>query len=42
LFTLGAVGQLQTAAIARGLGELDQTATIQVLEEIVGVQVRKK
>ena len=42
LFTLGAVGQLQTAAIARGLGELDQTATIQVLEEIVGVQARKK
>jgi len=42
LFTLGAVGQLQIAAVARGLGDLDQTATIQVLEEIAGVQVRAR
>ncbi|MBI4735464.1 MAG: NAD(P)-dependent oxidoreductase [candidate division NC10 bacterium] len=40
LFGLGTVGQLQTAALAKGLGELDQIATIQVLEEIAGVQVR--
>jgi 3-hydroxyisobutyrate dehydrogenase-like beta-hydroxyacid dehydrogenase len=42
LFTLAAVGQVQTAALAKGLGDLDQTATIRVLEEIVGVQVRRK
>jgi 3-hydroxyisobutyrate dehydrogenase-like beta-hydroxyacid dehydrogenase len=42
LFTLAAVGQLQTAALAKGLGELDQIATIQVLEEIAGVQVRQR
>lgn len=41
LFTLAAVGQLQTAALAKGLGDLDQTATIQVLEEIVGLPVRQ-
>jgi 3-hydroxyisobutyrate dehydrogenase-like beta-hydroxyacid dehydrogenase len=41
LFTLAAVGQVQTAALARGLGDLDQAATIRVLEEIVGVQVRR-
>ncbi|HWT79455.1 MAG TPA: NAD(P)-dependent oxidoreductase, partial [Candidatus Methylomirabilis sp.] len=42
LFGLAAVAQLQTAALAKGLGDLDQTATIQVLEEIAGVQVRKR
>lgn len=42
LFGLAAVAQLQTAALAKGLGELDQTATIQVLEEIVGVAVRRR
>ncbi len=42
LFALAAVGQLQTAALAKGLGDLDQTATIQVLEEIVGHPVRQK
>lgn len=42
LFGLGAVAQLQTAALARGLGELDQTATIRVLEEIAGVEVRRR
>lgn len=41
LFSLAAVGQLQTAALAKGLGDLDQTATIQVLEEIVGLPVRQ-
>ncbi len=41
LFTLSAVGQLQTAALARDLGDLDHIATIQVLEEIVGIQVRQ-
>ncbi|MFI5338216.1 MAG: NAD(P)-dependent oxidoreductase [Candidatus Methylomirabilales bacterium] len=41
LFGLAAVAQLQTAALAKGLGELDQIATIQVLEEIAGVQVRR-
>ena len=42
LFGLAAVAQLQIAALAKGLGDLDQTATIQVLEEIVGVQVRQR
>lgn len=41
LFGLGTVAQLQTAALARGLGDLDQTAAIQVLEEITGVRVRR-
>jgi 3-hydroxyisobutyrate dehydrogenase-like beta-hydroxyacid dehydrogenase len=39
LFTLSAVGQLQTAALAKGLGDLDHIATIQVLEEIAGIPV---
>jgi 3-hydroxyisobutyrate dehydrogenase-like beta-hydroxyacid dehydrogenase len=42
LFGLAAVAQLQTAALAKGLGEVDQTATIQVLEEIAGVRVRQR
>ncbi len=42
LFGLAAVAQLQTAALAKGLGEFDQIATVQVLEEIAGVQVRKR
>jgi len=42
LFGLAAVAQLQTAALAKGLGELDQIATIQVLEEIAGVRVRQR
>jgi len=41
LFTLSAVGQLQTAAPAKGLGDLDHIATIQVLEEIAGIRVRQ-
>ncbi len=41
LFSLAAVGQLQTAALAKGLGDLDQTAAIQVLEAIAGLQVRQ-
>ena len=39
---LGAVAQLQAAALAKGLGDHDQIATIQVLEEIAGVRVRKR
>ena len=42
LFTTGTVAQLQGAALARGMGDLDQTATIQVLEAIAGVSVRKR
>jgi 3-hydroxyisobutyrate dehydrogenase-like beta-hydroxyacid dehydrogenase len=42
LFGLAAVAQLQIAALAKGLGESDQTATIQVLEEIAGVRVRQQ
>jgi 3-hydroxyisobutyrate dehydrogenase-like beta-hydroxyacid dehydrogenase len=42
LSSLETVAELQTAALAKGLGDLDQTATIQVLEEIVGIQVRKR
>ena len=42
LFGLATVSQLQTAALAQGLGELDQIATIQVLERIAGVQVRRR
>lgn len=42
LSSLETVAQLQTAALAKGLGDLDQTATIQVLEEIAGVRVRKR
>jgi len=30
------------AALAKGLGEPDQTATIQILEEIAGTKVRKR
>jgi 3-hydroxyisobutyrate dehydrogenase-like beta-hydroxyacid dehydrogenase len=42
LSSLETVAQLQRAALAKGLGDLDQTATIQVLEEIVGITVRKR
>jgi len=42
LFALSAVGQLQTAAMAKGLGDLDHIATIQVLEDIAGVRVRQR
>jgi 3-hydroxyisobutyrate dehydrogenase-like beta-hydroxyacid dehydrogenase len=42
MFTTGTVAQLQTAALGKGMGDLDQTATIQVLEEIAGVKVRKR
>jgi 3-hydroxyisobutyrate dehydrogenase-like beta-hydroxyacid dehydrogenase len=42
LFTLGSVAQLQCAALAKGMGDLDQSATIRVLEEIAGVQVRTR
>lgn len=41
LASLEMVAQLQAAALAKGLGDLDQTATIQVLEEIAGIKVRR-
>jgi len=41
MFALGAVAQLQAAALAKGWGDLDQTVTIQVLEEIAGTRVRR-
>lgn len=42
LSSLDTVAQLQRAALAKDLGDLDQTATIQVLEEIAGVRARKR
>lgn len=42
MFSLGTVAQFQAAALAKGYGELDQTATMQVLEDIIGVQVRSR
>jgi hypothetical protein len=41
MFALGVVAQLQAAALAKGYGDLDQTVTIRILEEIAGVQARK-
>jgi 3-hydroxyisobutyrate dehydrogenase len=41
LFALASVAQVQAAALARGYGELDQTATMQVLEEIAGFRVSR-
>lgn len=40
MFALAAVAQLQAAAIAKGYGDLDQTVTMKLLEEIIGVEVR--
>ncbi|HYL81065.1 MAG TPA: NAD(P)-dependent oxidoreductase [Candidatus Acidoferrum sp.] len=40
MFALASVAQLQAAALAKGYGELDQTATMQVLEELGGFRVR--
>jgi 3-hydroxyisobutyrate dehydrogenase-like beta-hydroxyacid dehydrogenase len=42
LFAAAAVAQVQAAALAKGWGDSDQTVTIQLLEEIAGVQVRKR
>ncbi len=42
LSALETVAKLQTAALAKGLGELDQSATIRVLEDIVGIEVRRR
>jgi 3-hydroxyisobutyrate dehydrogenase-like beta-hydroxyacid dehydrogenase len=42
MFAIGAVAQLQAAALAKGYGDLDQTVTVRILEEIAGVQVRKR
>jgi len=41
MFALASVAQLQAAALARGYGELDQTATMQLLEEIAGFRVQR-
>lgn len=40
MFALGAVAQLQAAALAKGYGDLDQTVTVRILEEIAGVEAR--
>jgi 3-hydroxyisobutyrate dehydrogenase-like beta-hydroxyacid dehydrogenase len=42
MFALGAVAQLQAAALAKGYGDLDQTVTVRILEEIAGVQARRE
>jgi 3-hydroxyisobutyrate dehydrogenase-like beta-hydroxyacid dehydrogenase len=42
MFALASVAQLQAAAIAKGYADLDQTVTMKLLEEIIGVEVRKK
>ncbi len=41
MFALSSIAQLQSAAIARGYGDLDQTATMKLLEEIAGIRVGK-
>ncbi len=41
LFALASVAQVQAAALARGYGDLDHTATMRVLEEIAGFRVRE-
>ncbi len=42
MFALSAVAQVQAAAMAKGYGDLDQTVTMRVLEELVGIEVRGK
>ncbi len=42
MFALASVAQLQAAALAKGYGDLDQTVTMKLLEEIVGVEARKR
>lgn len=42
MFALSAVAQVQAAAMAKGYADLDQTVTMRLLEEIVGIEVRKK
>lgn len=42
MFALSAVAQVQAAAMAKGYGDLDQTVTMRVLEELVGIEVRRK
>jgi len=41
LFSLGSVAQLQAAALAKGYGDLDQSATMKLLEDLTGVSVRQ-
>jgi 3-hydroxyisobutyrate dehydrogenase-like beta-hydroxyacid dehydrogenase len=42
MFSLATVAQFQAAALAKGYGELDQTATMQVLEDLIGVKARAR
>ena len=42
MFALASVAQVQAVALAKGYGELDQSVTMRVLEEIVGVEVRRR
>jgi 3-hydroxyisobutyrate dehydrogenase-like beta-hydroxyacid dehydrogenase len=42
MFALGAVAQLQAAALAKGYGDLDQTVTVRILEEIAGILVGQR
>ena len=41
MFTAAAVGQVQSAALAKGLGDFDQSVMIRVLEELAGVVSRR-
>lgn len=42
LFASAAVAQFQAAALAKGWGDAEQTASIRLLEELVGLEVRQK
>ena len=41
MFAAAAVGQVQSAALAKGLGDFDQSVMIRVLEELAGVVSRR-
>ncbi|HEX7550734.1 MAG TPA: NAD(P)-dependent oxidoreductase [Candidatus Methylomirabilis sp.] len=41
MFTAAAVGQVQSAALAMGLGDFDQSVMIRVLEELAGIVSRR-
>jgi len=42
MFSLATVAQFQAAALAKGYGEQDQTATMQILEDLIGVKARAR
>jgi len=42
MFALSSVAQFQAAAVAKGYGDFDQTVILRVLEDILGIQIRKK